>query len=384
MEQQKTVTYKAGEQIFALGDVGDSAYLIQSGLVRISVGKDEDQRILGLLGDGQLLGEMAVIDSHPRMADAFALEDTTLVRIETHQFLDRIERADPLVRALLMLVIERYRSGLDRAIEHNQHDVQPSISQDDFYSLRVEAALKADMAADRVAVQLQPVVALANEEAKGFEALLRWSSEAFPELATQALVDIAEQTRLINELGYYVFKRACEDFVTNGLHKAHWLSINVSAKQLLQPHFVDHCWDIAKEAGMPFEKILFELTESCIPEAEVILPTLNQIRERGGKIALDDYGNGTSSLIHVCRFTVDFVKLDREIIAEIETSQEALTIVRAVVGAAAALGIEVVAEGVQTEAQRDLLISAGCTYVQGYFYAKPAPASECAAALGIK
>jgi EAL domain-containing protein (putative c-di-GMP-specific phosphodiesterase class I) len=367
---------EAGERIFAAGDTGDCAYLIKTGAVRVSVGEGEQQRTLGLLGEGQLLGEMAVIDNSPRMADAYAHEDTVLQRIESHQFLDRVEQADPLLKKLLHVVVKRYRGGLERVRMTAAARAPAALTVDDYYPLRVEAALKKDLDAGRVAVQIQPVLNLGNEQTVGFEALLRWHSEAFPEMGTQALVGLAEQTRLINDLGYYVFERACAEFVAAGLHQRHWLSINVSAKQLLESDFVERCEELAREQGMPFSQLVFELTESCIPEAELIQQPLSQLREKGARVALDDYGNGSSSLIHVCKFKVDFVKLDSEIISGLETLEEARVVVKAVVGAAKALDIRVVAEGVQTAAQRDFLADVGCELVQGYWYAEPAEAAE--------
>lgn len=375
MSEDKPLSVPAGQRIFASGDVGDCAYLIKKGVVRVSVGDGEQQRVLGLLGAGQLVGEMAVIDNHRRMADAFAHEDAELHRIEAHQFLDRVDAADPLVKDLLQIVLSRYRSGLDSVRSGGPYNRPPQVCPDEYYSLRVEAAFKEDMAAGRVAVEIQPVLAVHSEQTVGYEALLRWTSVAFPELGTQALVDIAEQTRLINELGYYIFERACGDFVGAGLHQQHWLSINVSAKQLLQPNFVDNCYQIAARVGMPFTQLVFELTESCIPDAELIRQPLQLIRDKGAKVALDDYGNGSSSLIHVCKFKVDFVKLDREIISGIEEVPEAKVVVKAVIGAAEALDIGVIAEGVQTTSQKEFLQSSGCHYVQGYLYARPAPAA---------
>ena len=376
MKEGKPLSVAAGKQIFANGDIADCVYLIKQGLVRMSVGEGVQQRQLGLVGEGQLVGEMAVVDQQPHMFDAFAHTAVELQRIDSHQLLDRIEQLDPIVKQLLENAIDRYRSGLDSVAVAGVAEALPKVSPNEYYALQIEAAFKEDMAAGLVMVEMQPILTLHSKQTVGYEALLRWAPAAFPELSVQALVNIAEQTCLINQLGDYIFERACTDFVGAGLHQQHWLSINISAKQLLQPDFVDRCYAMAERVGMPFTQLVFELTESCIPDSELIRQPLQLIRDKGARVALDDYGNGSSSLIHVCNFQVDFVKLDREIISGIEDVPEAKVVTKAVIGAAEALDIGVVAEGVETASQQAFLESAGCHYVQGYLFARPAPAAS--------
>lgn len=217
---------------------------------------------------------------------------------------------------------------------------------------------------------------------EGAEALLRWGTGERDPVPVAELIELAEETGLIEQLGYYTLECAFRDSAgLGGLP----LSINMSAIQLRLPDFVARVGEIVERTGVDPSRFALELTESALLEDEPdTLARMNQLKAMGFAIVLDDFGTGFSSLGYLQRFPFDRVKIDRSFVSLLGEEAQADAVVSAIVRLARALDLDVVAEGVETPAQRRRLAEAGCDHVQGYLTGRPMPASELAARLAAE
>ncbi len=231
----------------------------------------------------------------------------------------------------------------------------------------------------------QPVVELDTHRVAGFEALVRWQHPSRGLVPPSEFIPIAEKTGFIVPLGLWTLRAACLQLKAwrESLSAADtaWVSVNLSGPQFNQPSLVDDIAQVLRDTGLPARCLVVELTEGVAMEnPTAVKGQLMQLRVMGVKIALDDFGTGQSSLAYLHQFPADKLKLDRSFVRDMETRNDVRDIVGAVTGLAHQLGLEVIAEGVETSGQLALVRSLGCEYVQGYFFSKPVD-SECAAEL---
>lgn len=254
--------------------------------------------------------------------------------------------------------------------------------------LRERSALERDLQdaihGDDVWVAYQPVVDLQDLSLQGFEALARWDrrGEAVP---PGKFVEIAERSDLIHALGARVADDALGQLAMWRHDRSQgdlWMAVNVSARQLLTPEFPRYVREVLDRAGVPATALHAEVTETAlIEDIERTVETLRELKAMGVRVALDDYGTGYSSLSHVLSLEFDALKLDRSFVERLEGDRRSRAVVRAIAGTSADLGTVVIAEGVETEAQRDLLREMGIHWAQGYLFGRPAPASGTSALL---
>ena len=200
--------FKAGEVIFAEGDQPTGAYLIEAGRIEITTMQLGERRVLGELGRGMLLGEMAVLDDSPRTATATALTDCRLTRIDAAQFAERLVAADPVVRALLMSQLTRYRSALATLTgdEANGHDTARPPPDESFAveKIRLESELRTALERKELDVRLQPIEEIVSGRIAGFEALVRWQHPTRGAVSPAEFIRLAEETSLIIPVGDYI------------------------------------------------------------------------------------------------------------------------------------------------------------------------------------
>lgn len=233
-------------------------------------------------------------------------------------------------------------------------------------------ALRAD---DQLLLHYQPIVELATGALRGFEALVRWQHPRDGLLAPDLFLPIAEETGLIVPLGERVLDAACARL-------AHWsrigadapyVSVNLSARQLTStvPESIERC---LRAYDVDPGRLIVEVTEHVLLTPEVAVPVLRRLREMGIEVALDDFGTGYSSLSYLETYPLDAIKLDRGFVTRAVNPRSA-AILRAAVEMGRALGLAIVAEGIEDEAHRELLQGLGCTIGQGYLFSRPLPAA---------
>ncbi|SDP21844.1 diguanylate cyclase (GGDEF) domain-containing protein [Klenkia soli] len=237
--------------------------------------------------------------------------------------------------------------------------------------------LTAAMAAgDQLAVHYQPVVTLPDGVVHGHEALLRWTHPTRGAVPPMQFIPIAEQTGAVVALGTWVLRRATRDAVAGlgGEPGPSKVAVNVSAVQLADEGFVGEVRAALADSGLPADRLVLEVTESLLADdLDAACDRLQAIRDLGVKIAIDDFGTGYSSLAYLRRLPADIVKIDRSFVTDLARGGSATTLVASIVELSRSLALDVVAEGVETDAQRDVLTDLGCAYAQGYLFGRPAP-----------
>lgn len=374
-----------GAILFREGDPPDSAFLVECGEIEVISGSDDAAIALGRLGPGDLLGEMAVMDGAPRTATARAVTDCVLTPLAREQLNERIEAADPVVRALLRGQLQRYRSALHRLRglpgRASNDAVDRGLAQrgaaDGMAKIRLESRLRAALDRGALDVLYQPVLEIATGRVAGYEALVRWSEPDFGPLDPGEFIRVAEETSLIVPVGRHVFAQACATLARlrgRGVEPLPFVAVNVSARQLAGDDVLGALQEIAAAAGVAPSAISIEITESLALDVEAVAALIARAHAAGVRVALDDFGTGFSNLGHLHRLNFDTLKLDRMFTGQLLCAPRCHAIVQAVSGMAAALGADLLAEGVETEPQLDALRAIGCRYAQGWLVGRPASA----------
>ncbi len=244
--------------------------------------------------------------------------------------------------------------------------------------LEVEQSLRRALEHGQLCVHYQPVVDVGTGETVGAEALVRWDHPELGIVMPGSFIHIAEEAGLIVEIGAWVLAQACADrarWERVGLcGPEHRLSVNLSARQFADPGLVAVIEGALARAGLASSALCLELTETVLmDDADATVAMLSALHELGVHLSVDDFGTGYSSLSYLKRFVVDELKIDQGFVAGLGVAKGDEVVVRAVVGLAAALGLEVVAEGVETVGQLAVLRSLGCERAQGYLFGRPGP-----------
>jgi diguanylate cyclase (GGDEF)-like protein len=250
--------------------------------------------------------------------------------------------------------------------------------------MTLERHLRRALDRDELHVVYQPVVDITDASIVGMEALLRWQCADLGPVSPAEFIPIAERTGLILPIGRFVLARAVEQLAAwqAAGHDVR-MSVNLSAGQLADEQLPDLLVELLETHGAPAERLLLELTETALMRDATGQPLqmLERLRATGAGLVLDDFGTGYSSLARLSSLRLAAVKIDRSFIAAMETDVGARAVVTAVMQMAGPLRCAVVAEGIETTSQRDLLAELGCPRAQGYLFGRPAPADEATAML---
>ncbi len=243
--------------------------------------------------------------------------------------------------------------------------------------LQLENQLRKGIEEGQLEVFYQPKLCLADDSLRSAEALVRWRHPELGLVPPGDFIGLAEETGLIDTLGEFVLRQACQQaraWQLEGLAQIR-VSVNISAQQLRQGSLVSLVRQVLDETGLSARLLELELTESLLLEnVEAVISTFQQLRSLGILLAIDDFGTGYSSLSYLKRFPVHYVKIDQTFIRDIATNSEDAAITRAIIAMAHGLELKVVAEGVETQAQMDFLKAQQCDELQGYLISRPVPA----------
>jgi diguanylate cyclase (GGDEF)-like protein/PAS domain S-box-containing protein len=222
----------------------------------------------------------------------------------------------------------------------------------------------------------QPIVNLASGEIAGFEALLRWQHPTRGLLGPIEFIGVVEETGLIRELGWWNLSEACRQIgewrAASPANANLIISVNLSAKQFLQPNLVADIANLLREIKLPPDALKLEITESTVmKDPSGAVEMLQQIKSLGVRLAIDDFGTGYSSLSYLHRFPLDTLKIDRSFISSMDDDGDGMEIARTILPMAKNLRLDVVAEGVETSEQFELLKKYNCAFGQGYYFSRP-------------
>jgi EAL domain-containing protein (putative c-di-GMP-specific phosphodiesterase class I) len=250
---------------------------------------------------------------------------------------------------------------------------------------RLETDLRRAIVEEEFRVHYQPIVSLSDSRIVGFEALVRWQRPKVGLVMPAGFISVAEDTGLILRIGKLVLAEACRQMRAWNLQLSSappfTMAVNISACQFADTDLVNQIDNILSDSGLAPRYLRLELTESVtMCNEERTAQILSELRSKGVRVSIDDFGIGYSSLSYLRRFGPDVLKIDRSFISEMVANNESQEIVKAVLGLGNNLGMDVVAEGVETAEQSNMLTSLGCKYGQGYFFSKPldsAAATRC-------
>jgi diguanylate cyclase (GGDEF)-like protein len=264
---------------------------------------------------------------------------------------------------------------------------EPTMSDQTIERLDLESDLRRALDQHELRLHYQPIVDLRSEEILGFEALVRWQHPVRGLVPPLAFIPMAEETGLIVPLGRWVLETACQQAArwqrsaVRGGFTPPFVSVNLSARQFMQADLVEQIGGALATTGIEPDMLELEITESVVMDrSEAGIRTLRQLRALGVRLVLDDFGTGYSSLAYLKHLPLDTIKVDRTFVAGIEEPADR-SIVDAVIAMAHGLGIDVVAEGIETERQAERLRELGCDRGQGFLFARPMPVERVTALL---
>jgi len=262
---------------------------------------------------------------------------------------------------------------------------QPVLSVGMLRRREVQSALEEAVNSSAFTLAYQPIVRLTTGDVAGFEALVRWPHPRWGMMQPNQFISLAEETGHIVPLGAWVLRQAAADMVRwrekipDG-GTVPYVSVNVSARQFRTPGFVDSVRQALAESNLAPAGLMLELTESVLLRRDDrIQDDLKELKLIGVRLAIDDFGTGYSSLSYLRELPIDVLKIDKSFVDGIATSEQQLALIEGIIGIAKKLDLEVTAEGIETEAQRELLVAMGCNYGQGYLLAMPAGVEQAEA-----
>ncbi len=248
------------------------------------------------------------------------------------------------------------------------------------YKSKLICDLKKAVSKDQFILHYQPIVDLKNNSITKAEALIRWNHPKRGLVSPLEFIPLAEESGSINEIGDWVFKTAIDHTakIQEKSDQNFQMTINTSPMQYAKNGMDVPSWfEYLSTHGLNGENIIVEITEGVLMEArESVVKRLFQLRDLKVGVAIDDFGTGYSSLSYLKKFDIDFLKIDRSFVKNLKADSDDVVLIQAIIVMAHQLGIKVVAEGVETKTQRDILIESGCDYAQGYYFSKPLAGSD--------
>ncbi len=372
----------AGTMLFNEGDEGNAAFLIKSGGIEVFRFRDDCEQVVANLGPGDLLGEMSALDRRPRTAGARATVASELVPITAEQIERRIADADPVLRLCLKLATERFREAIAEAdtprVATTARGGELGAA---FEMIELEREIDRGLAAGEFELFYQPIVRLADGTLAGCEGLARWRHPVRGLVPPGDFIPAAEASGLIERLTDWCVAEAIgrRDLLAaaaaaGGDGDGFFVTVNVSGRDLARPQFATTVGDAVADAGISPASVKLEITESMLmANPDRAARILTDLRARGLGVAIDDFGTGYSSLSYLATLPITTLKIDRSFVQALAGSPVNERIVQTILRLADELGIAAVAEGIEDAAAAETLRRMGCTYGQGYHFARPLP-----------
>jgi diguanylate cyclase (GGDEF)-like protein len=241
--------------------------------------------------------------------------------------------------------------------------------------LRLETDFRHSLDRGEFCLHYQPIISLLDNQVTGFEALVRWQHPQKGNVAPEEFIALAEETGMIIPLGWWILQEACyqlREWQIQFHNPSLTIGVNISQKQFSQPHLITSLLQILQTTGLEAGNLQLEITESLLVEnTQTTMNTLQQLKALGCQLHLDDFGTGYSSLSYLHSLPIDALKIDRSFVQAIDSEGNNSEIVEAITMMAKSLGLKVIAEGIETNAQFNSLKKLQCLYGQGYLFAKP-------------
>lgn len=282
------------------------------------------------------------------------------------------EEAESLLR---FADIAMYQSKRNQNRQENYSFYNPNMMTEITRTNKLANNLQKGMELKQFYLVYQPKVWLNSGKLEGVEALIRWEHPAYGNISPMEFIPLAEKSGHIIDIGDWVLETAIQDIQKTGL--SIMLNVNISMRQLLDNSFIEKIKSLLEKTLFPAEQLNLEITESVVIfDIEETVKILNHLKNLGINISLDDFGTGYSSLSYLTRLPIDCLKIDRSFVMQLESEESKKTMIQNIIQTAHALKMEVIAEGIETKEQAELLKMFNCEKGQGYYFSKPLPFQE--------
>lgn len=377
----QTLHLKAGDVLYSQGDLAKDVYVIAEG--RMAMYRDDagQRRIYEVREQGGVLGALSILTGHPRQVGACAVTDVTVFKISPDQVLHDYNQIDPLLRECIETSITFNQRLLqtkqpdvdDPEVTHNRGENAQLIYQK--YSFEVD--LLKSIATKDFSMVYQPIVTLKTADVVGFEALMRWAHPIRGFVPPDIFITVAEQMGLIGTLTDFALSQSCQTLQAlqgrTGSKQRYFASVNISGHDVSRKGFADRLAFILDEYDIAPEQIKLEVTETAIiPNTQAVLDNLAAFQALGCGLSIDDFGTGYSNLAHLKTLPLTTLKIDRSFAGDAHKNHVSGSIVSMLVTLGAALNVDIIAEGVETDDDARTLSDLGCNLAQGYYFHRPA------------
>jgi diguanylate cyclase len=378
MSSSAIVRYPKDTVLFLQGEMGESAFIIEKGRVIIYLTKDKEDFPLSVLGEGEIFGEMSILDNQVRSASAKTLEDCELIPVTKDMLLERVHAADTVVRLLLRVLLKRLRSQNDLITLNPKKEFLSTqvVQQEDIEAvqkIKLESRLKDAFNNREFVMYYQPILDLTRDRIIGAEALIRWFPPTGEHISPAIFMDVIESSAFMIPFGRWILEECFKDLKViqeKKNDKSFSLSINISGKQFVQDNFVEEVEKLRTSNGLEATAIKLEMTERVMMDGALALDTLKRFHDIGYGLSIDDFGTGFSSLQYLFRMPLDNIKIDRSFVRDMLRDDKALAIVKSLIYLAQSLRMKVIAEGIEKEEEKSLLKALGVESGQGFLFSK--------------
>lgn len=382
------INLKKGDILYRQGDANDSAYIVESGEILLfdevdGHRVDRERRLAG-----SILGETSILTGNPRAVTVEAVVDTRLYRISAEDILQQYEELDPILRSCVETTID-FVSRINTPIPEKSEvvPVAPSTLRnagDLIDQFKFELDIGKGLESGQFFMNYQPIVYLKDGKIGGFEALMRWDHPVHGLVSPERFIAVAESMGSVGKLTEFALWEAAgalselSDLAETPL----FASVNVSGQDVDRAGFADFLEHVLDINLLDPRQIKLEVTETAlVPDSKQAVRNLEHMRRLGCGVSIDDFGTGYSNLGYLKALPLTALKIDRAFAGDAVENPVSRSIVRLLVGLGRELGVDVIAEGLETQADVDLLRSIGCQFAQGFFFHRPLSLDELKALL---
>ena len=379
-----------GEILFRAGDAGSLGYIVETGEITLYKIIDGIQVEYERRGPGSIIGEWSILTKQPQAVTVEAITPCKLYQISAEHVLDRWERLDPILRACIETSINFNATSSDPARNsESEVTVAKSALRDPaalIEQFKFESDIRAAISGNEFSLVYQPVVDLADGDIVGVEALMRWQHDVRGHVPPFKFIGAAETMGAVGELTEFALSEACSAL---GRMRAHltaesgfYVAVNVSGKDIGREGFVDFVAHVLELQGVQPQHLKIEVTETAlVDDPETAAKHLQSLQELGCGISIDDFGTGYSNLAYLKKLPLTTLKIDRAFAGDAHANSVSRSIVSMLLGLGREMGVEIVAEGLETIDDVETLRSLGCQFAQGFYFHRPTSESEIIALL---
>jgi len=384
-------TFKKDEILFHIGALEDFAYIIEEGSVEVLINKNNELIRIATRTVGSIVGEIAMIDNKSRAVTIRALEDCNVIKVTQREFMRRMSSADPIIKMVLQIITTKYRDIFSKhdfekdgkIIVETIEEIDSKKSMHNIAISRIKEAneLSTAIKKEELCLYYQPIIDIRNMRIAGFEALMRWPHPEKGMIPPVVFIPIAEQNNMINELSDMALRISCDaikEIQENSNNSIDlFIAVNFSVKDFSNGDFFNNVKLTLEDKNILPSQIHLEITEGLLMEApDITKKALVKCNDYGLKISIDDFGTGYSSLSYLHQFPITTLKIDRSFVSSMLKDDSSMILVKTIAGLAHSLGMDIIAEGIETPEEARILREIGCENCQGYWFARPMPLNQ--------